>query len=140
MSDFIKASFEKVVQSRSYTAMIISCDKKRFAIYSEPSTGKYIQKYASHDTSPRPETHDLISKILLSTNTKILKVVITDVDDTLFFSKIYLETTTHVDEKKLRHIIVLDARPSNSIVLALFNNAPIFCTHAVCQKAVPFID
>ena len=37
----------------------------------------------------------------------------------------------------IRHIIEIDCRPSDSIILALMHNAPIFCTKEVLEKTVP---
>jgi bifunctional DNase/RNase len=39
-----------------------------------------------------------------------------------------------------RHILEVDARPSDCITLALMNNVPVYCTAEVLEKTVPVED
>ncbi len=136
MSEYIPVAFDKIIQTRVYTAIILRSENTRFAIYAEPTTGRLIQMHLSQEERARPYTHDLMSQIFTSLDLKVQQVVITDIDDTIFFSKLFLETKI----SQLHQIIEIDSRPSDSIVIAFFHNAPIFCARHVLEKAIPFID
>lgn len=131
-SELIRITFNKIMQSRSYTVIILGTDQKRFAIYTDPSVGRHIQVYLTEENKPRPYTHDLISAILRGLDVKPIQIVITDIEDTVYFARLYLEQ--QIDEKKT--ILEIDARPSDCIILALLNNIPVFCRKDILEKAV----
>ncbi|MFI5334932.1 MAG: bifunctional nuclease family protein, partial [Chlamydiales bacterium] len=58
---------------------------------------------------------------------------ISDVEDTIYFARLFLEQM--VGEE--RHIVEIDARPSDCIILALMYNAPIYCKSELFDKVVP---
>lgn len=76
---------------------------------------------------PRPMTHDLLFNAIKALGGKVERVIITDLRDNTFYATIVLR-----DEKGLKE---LDARPSDSIALALRAKAPIFLSPKV-QKAM----
>ncbi|MCD6123925.1 bifunctional nuclease family protein [bacterium] len=68
---------------------------------------------------PRPMTHDLIVDILSAINAKLSRVVITGLKNETFYALLHIdrgETETYV----------IDARPSDSIALAVRTGCPIF--------------
>lgn len=132
-SELIPITFNKIMQSRSYTVIILGTDQKRFAIYTDPSVGRNIQIYLTEEHKPRPYTHELINAILKGFEIKPIQIVINDIDDTIYFSRIYLEQTT--GEQKT--ILEIDARPSDCITLALLDSIPVFCRKEILEKAVP---
>lgn len=73
---------------------------------------------------PRPLTHDLLQDILEKLGTTVLKVCIDKIIDNTFFAKIYLKNFQGKE-------IVIDARPSDSVAVALRAKAPIFATEDV---------
>jgi len=75
---------------------------------------------------PRPLTHDLIGNIIHKLDAKIISIVLTDVRDSTYFSKIHL---SYNDAE-----LTLDARPSDAIALALRANAPIFAREGLVKK------
>src|SRR3990170_4264603 len=107
--DLIPVSFSKILQSRAYTVIIIGTPEKRFAIYADPQVGRNIQIYLTEEHKPRPYTHDLINAILNGLDIKPLQIVINDVEETVYFARLFLEQT--IDGK--RHILEIDARPSD---------------------------
>ena len=108
-SELVPITFNKIMQSRSYTVIILGTDQKRFAIYTDPSVGKNIQTYLTDENKPRPFTHDLINAVFRGFDIKPLQIVINDIEDTIYFARIYLEQT--VGEQKT--ILEIDARPSD---------------------------
>lgn len=135
-SELVLLSFDKIMQTRAYTVVVLSTPEKRFAIYTDPSAGRTIQMYLTGTEKPRPLTHDLINMTLRGLGIKIKQVVITDIQEAIYFAHLFLEQG--IDGKK--HIIEIDARPSDCITLALMNNVPVYCTKEVLEKVVPIQD
>jgi bifunctional DNase/RNase len=71
----------------------------------------------------RPLTHDLFKTALESLGASVMKVAITELRDNTFFAKVYLQRENEV--------YVIDARPSDSIALALKSSATIYVAHEV---------
>ena len=132
-SELIQLSFDKIMQTRSYTVVVLKGNDKRFAIYTDPSIGKALQLFLTGTEKPRPLTHDLIDTIFKGDNIRIKQVVINDIQDTVYYARLFIE----LRENEIRHILEIDARPSDCITLALMNNAPVYCTKEVLDKTVP---
>ena len=131
--ELVQLSFDKIMQTRAYTMVILEGLDKRFAIYTDPSIGKTLQMYLTGAEKPRPLTHDLIGMIFNGLEIRIKQVVINDLQDTVYFARLFLEQ----HQGDIRHIIEVDARPSDCITLALMNNVPVYCTREVLDKTVP---
>lgn len=133
-AELIPVTFHKVMQSRSYTVIILGTETKRFAIYTEPSVGRNIQRFFTEEQSSRPYTHDLIHSIINGFNITPLQIIINHIEDTTYFARLYLEQK--IDGKKT--ILEIDTRPSDCITLALQYqpSIPVFCKKQVFEKAV----
>lgn len=78
---------------------------------------------------PRPLSHDLMRSIIYSLKAKVARIVIHDIQENTFYAKVILETNGGTLE--------IDARPSDSIALALRTSAPIFVSERiVLEEAV----
>ena len=75
----------------------------------------------------RPMTHDLLRNILGELDVKVTKVEVNDLADNTFYAKIFLKK----DDEEL----VMDARPSDAIALALRTSSPIFVDRRVMEKS-----
>ncbi len=131
-TELIPITFNKIMQSRSYTVIILGTEEKRFAIYTDPSVGRNIQQYLTDENKPRPFTHDLISAIFRGLDIKPVQIVITDIEDTIYFAHLYLEQ--QVGDQKI--VLEIDARPSDCITLAVRDKIPVFCRKDIFEKAV----
>jgi bifunctional DNase/RNase len=80
---------------------------------------------------PRPLTHDLMYATIENLNAAIEKVVIDKLEDNTFHAKLVLKTNS--GENK-----VIDARPSDSIALAVRAGAPIFVEDEVIRNSEIF--
>ena len=78
---------------------------------------------------PRPLTHDLFTKFIIETKHSIANVIIYQIVDGVFFSNINLLN----DETG--HPLVLDARTSDAVAMAVRFDAPIFTTEEVLNEA-----
>jgi bifunctional DNase/RNase len=133
LSELVLLNFDKVMQTRAYTVIVLGTDKKKFAIYTDPSTGRTLQLFLTGAEKPRPLTHDLINSMIGSLDVRIMQVVIYDIQDTIYFARLFIEQM----DGEIRHIVEIDCRPSDSIILALMNNAPVYCTKDVLERVVP---
>lgn len=111
-------------------AVFLGNDDKVIVIYVDHSVGNAISMALNGIKKERPLTHDLITAMLLGLDAKITRIVINDVQEATFFARLFLEMSNEIDTK----IIELDARPSDSIALALQNKVPIFVADAVFQS------
>ena len=78
------------------------------------------------EATPRPMTHDLMKSILDTVDAKLISVVVTEMRDNTYYSKIHLM----YDDSEYS----IDARPSDAIALALRTSAPIFAREDVLRK------
>ena len=76
---------------------------------------------------PRPLTHDLVKSIIESLGATISEIVINELKDGTFYSKIYLETITGTME--------VDSRPSDAIAIAVRMGSPIFVDNNIMNEA-----
>jgi bifunctional DNase/RNase len=82
-----------------------------------------IEKVAA----PRPMTHDLARNIIRHLNAQLERVVITEIKNDTFHAVLWLR---QADEQ-----VMIDARPSDAIALALRADCPIFVAEHVMQSA-----
>ena len=76
---------------------------------------------------PRPLTHDLLKDTIAQLGATLQRIVITKLEFNTFFAKLILQTK----EGELREV---DARPSDSIAVALRSDAPIFVAEEVLNQ------
>ncbi|HZL51029.1 MAG TPA: bifunctional nuclease family protein [Terracidiphilus sp.] len=82
-----------------------------------------IEKVAA----PRPMTHDLARNVIRHLNAQLERVVITEIKNDTFHAVLWLR---QADEQ-----VMIDARPSDAIALALRADCPIFVAEHVMQSA-----
>ncbi len=104
---------------------------KCITIFVDHSVATAITMFIHSVKKPRPLTHDLIANILAGLDVRVQKVVINDLQEDTFFARIYL-----VQENQAgRNVIEVDARPSDSIAIALQQGCPVYVAHAVWDAA-----
>lgn len=135
-AELIPVKFEKVMQSRSYTCIVLGSEEKKFAIYSDPASGRSLQVYLTSTVKPRPYTHDLMNRIFRGLEIKVKQVVINELQDTIYFARLFLEQKIG----DILHIVEIDARPSDCITLALLHKVPVYCTREVLEKTIPYAE
>ena len=73
----------------------------------------------------RPLTHDLLTTVVDGLGSELLRVLITKVVDNTYYASLVLRSNGEV--------LSIDARPSDSIALALRAEAPIFADEALLE-------
>ena len=124
----IQVQIRRILPTRAGCAVFLGNEEKTFVIYVDPFVGSAIAMQMSDVKRDRPQTHDLIGSMLNAFGSTIERVVINDFRDSVFFARMILQLTNEVQEKM---IIELDARPSDSIVLALQAKCPLYVAVSV---------
>lgn len=78
---------------------------------------------------PRPLTHDLFTKFVNSTHYTLESVIIYQIIDGVFFSNLNFKNTENGEE------LILDARTSDAVAMAVRFEAPIYTTEQVLNEA-----
>lgn len=92
--------------------------KRRLPIWIGPNEASAIAMEMDGKKFQRPLTHDLMAAILNGLKAIVSRVEIADLRENTFFARILIERGPEV--------LSVDARPSDSIALALRMRAPIF--------------
>ncbi len=75
---------------------------------------------------PRPLTHDLLKIVLDTFQAKVVKIEVVALKDETYYAKIYIEGDNR--------LFVIDARPSDSIALAMRTKSTIFVDPKVMDQ------
>ena len=87
-------------------------------IWIGPGEAQAIARELAGQRFPRPLTHDLLATIVEGLKGRITRVVIADLKENTFFANLVIERDGEV--------ISIDARPSDSIAVALRAGADLF--------------
>jgi bifunctional DNase/RNase len=131
-----QTSFQKIVQTNHYTQFILSSKDKRFAIYTAPSAGDYVQRLFTDKPYVRPQTMDLLGSICTSLEITPLQLILDDVKDAIYYCKLFLTQSSKDDQ----NIIEIDTRPSDGLSLALLYNLPVYCSQNLLDKVDQYED
>lgn len=94
-------------------------------IWIGPGEAQAIRRMLSDETFPRPLTHDLLVLVTEGLRAKVARVVISDLRENTFYASVIVERESEV--------LSIDARPSDSIAVALRAKAPIYVNEKLLQ-------
>lgn len=80
---------------------------------------------------PRPLTHDLIHSVIENLDAEVEKIIIDKLEENTFHAKLVIKTESGKTK-------VVDARPSDSIALAVRAHVPIFVEDQVLKQSEIF--
>ncbi len=126
-NDVVLVTIKGVMPTANGCAVFLGNEEKTFVIYVDHFVGNAIQMTLSGVKKDRPLTHDLIGSLLLGLGAQLDHVVVNDAREGTFFARILLRMENELGKK----IVELDARPSDSIVLALQHKRPIHVARSV---------
>ena len=86
-----------------------------------------IQLRLSRQLPPRPLTHDLLERLIKTLGARVLKIHVESLRERVFLGRVFLKQGSQTYD--------IDARPSDSIALALGARAPIFVSRTVLDEA-----
>jgi bifunctional DNase/RNase len=114
------------VNQQPVVTLVDTDEKRAFLIWIGLAEARAIHSELQGMAHFRPLTHDLLAGIIDKLDGKIQRVVITHITDNVFYATLVI--------KKDGSLIEMDARPSDSIVMALKFNAPIYITRSLFEK------
>ena len=122
-SEVVEVQVRAVLPLEGSFAVFLGNMDKVFVIYVDETVGAAISMFMRGVNKERPLTHDLISHILLAFGAKVERVIINHMKGSVFHARLIITAENQLHNKK---VVELDARPSDSIALAVQQNAPIY--------------
>ncbi len=121
--------FQLIVDPTSQQPVVLLTDQNQeraLLIWIGPFEANAIQSELQGIKHHRPLTHDLLEKIIHKIGGRVQRIIITHSKDGIYFATLIV--------KKNNLTLEFDARPSDSIVLALKFKAPIFVSRKLFQE------
>ncbi len=112
-------------------AVFLGNDEKVFVIYVDQMVGSAIMMFLRDQPKERPQTHDLMVDLLTAFGGKVQRIVINELKDSVYFARLIVSSENELEEQK---IVELDARPSDSIALAVQQKSPIYVSQPVWDE------
>mgnify|MGYP005813915467 CR=1 FL=1 len=106
--------------------------KRRFSILIGEAEAQSIALKLNNAKPPRPLSHDLMNTIIRELNARVVKVVIYDMVNDIFYSEIYLMQSDKP--------IIIDSRTSDAIALAVRSDAPIYIKSSILEIVGAVVD
>ncbi len=123
----VAVSVKGVMPTSNGCAVFLGSDAKTFVIYMDRGIGEAIQRAVNGEQAERPMTHDLMITLLDGLGAEVERVVINDVQEGTFFARLIVSMENELGHK----IVEVEARPSDSIVLALTSKKPLYVAYKV---------
>jgi bifunctional DNase/RNase len=127
----VAVTIKTLVPTPTGCGVFLTDGAKIIAIFVDHSVAAAITMAMHEIRKPRPLTHDLIENILAGLGVVLQKVVINDLKEDTYFARLFM----YQQLESGRNMLEIDARPSDSIALALQLKAPIYITEDVLARA-----
>lgn len=134
--DVVEVTVRAVVPTANGCALFLGNLEKTYVIYIDQGIGQQISLIQNKVPKERPMTHDLMLSILHGLGARIERVVINHTDNGTFYARIIIQMQNELGIKLLE----VDARPSDSIAMALQANRPIFTARSVMDAVVDMAE
>lgn len=114
--------------------------KTPVVLLQDPEDGKVLPVWIGHAEAqaigyglqekefPRPLTHDLLKNLISALGGELEKIVIDSLHDNVYYATIYLRDLDDVVHE-------IDARPSDSVALAVRTDCPLYVADEVFESA-----
>lgn len=129
-NELIPIVVKGVMPTSGGAAVFLGTEVKTFVIHMDPTMGSTITMHLQHVHPERPLTHDLIQSMFIGLGVSLEHVIISDIQESTFFSRIILKMRNELGTK----VIEIDARPSDAIILALQAQRPILIARKVFEQ------
>ena len=102
---------------------------RRLHIWIGPAEASAIAMELAGVKFSRPLTHDIVKQIIVGLAAELKQVLITRVEENTYYAELHLHRNGD--------IVHIDARPSDSIAVALRLSAPIFTDESLLEDSTP---
>jgi len=127
--DVVEVQVRAVLPLEGSFAVFLGNEEKVFVIYIDESVGTAISMFMRGVAKERPLTHDLVGHLLLAFGARVERVIINHINGSVFHARLILSAENEL--QTTRKVVELDARPSDSIAMAVQQSAPIFVAREV---------
>ena len=127
----VEVQIRAIVAAEGGFAVFLGNQEKTFVIFVDQTVGAAIEMSLRGVRKERPLTHDLLANILRELGTKIERAVISDLKSGTCYARLVLTVENELKQKKIMEI---DARPSDSIAVAIAQRAPIYVSLNVWEE------
>jgi len=134
MSKLVEAEVAKVVISQVTEGQLVWLREKgkgekgrRFVIVIGIFEALAMRRAMMGEVPPRPQTHELIYRIIDGLNARVERVTVSDLRDNTFYAVL----TLRVGDKTVE----IDARPSDALTIAVHYKVPVFVSEKVFREA-----
>jgi len=110
--------------------IFLEAGKKLFVIQVDVTAGYTLGMQHIGQISERPTTHDLITNFFAGFGIKLVRTVITDMKDDVYYARISLSQQNELGRK----IVEVDARPSDSIILSQNLEKPVYILRSLLER------
>lgn len=105
---------------------------RRFSVMIGEPEAQSIAMKLNNKKSPRPLTHDLIHNLLNTFGSKLEKILIYNMINDIFYSELHIKSGDDV--------IVIDARTSDAVALAVRSESPIYIKSEILDIVGTAVD
>jgi bifunctional DNase/RNase len=102
-------------------------DQRTLPIWVGPVEANAIAIQMENITTPRPMTHDLLVRVMADLGATVDRVVVADLSENTFYAQLIL--------RRGDGVVVVDARPSDALAVALRTKARVFVSEHVLERA-----
>ncbi len=119
-----------ILQDPTSPQVIVLAEKegeRSFPIYIGINEAAMLEMAARGQKTPRPLTHDLILNVLDGLEAELLRVLVVKLEHDTFYGALEVKRADG-------SVVTIDARPSDSIILATKCHVPIFVAEQVLEE------
>ena len=131
MNELIRIEPIALMPTQAGCAVFLGNGKKVISFFIDPSIGASINGVLAGQKSDRPLTHDLFLMTLESFGAQLLRTIIVNMVDEVYYARVIFQVENEIQEKK---IVEMDARPSDCIALAVRARCPIYIVPALWRS------
>lgn len=125
-SGYVEASIDEILISNRSAAVILGTNSESLPIYVSIEQALAIRSGAVGEEGVRPDTHDLLKKIINKEAIRVLGLSIDKLEDNIYYGTLYL--------KRGNEILEIDTRPSDGMAVVSRANKSIFIKEELLHK------
>ncbi len=130
-NDVVEVTIKGVMPVHTGFAIFLGPSQKTIVVQVDIFIGNAISMAINEEKKERPLTHDLIVSMFQGLGIELERIIISELKGETYFARIILKMENELGCK----LIEVDARPSDSIVLALQQKKPILVAKKVIDES-----
>ena len=133
----VQVQVRAVLPTKEGCAVFLGNKEKVFIIYVDQNVGAAITMFMRETPKERPLTHDLMANVMMALGAKVERVIINDLKNATYFARLIISAENEIQQRK---IIEIDARPSDSIAMAIQQKSAVFVSQEVWDEVDDMSD